>query len=777
MIRNLQKVKERCARSKDPEAEILQMTSRSRRYAEKNILPDANGIRSLKPEDSVAAMSESLSSIPDEKLYYSDNQKLSVIRDAEIQKRIRNEELMKDKHERRVAPTGSLKVSPKLKKAEKLQKTNTISNDGAKYMSYVKISKKQHELVKSMKQSGSSIQSRSLNRVLGNLNSFNVKPYEMFVEEEQNRIHDYWSNMANNDLPAALQNWRDRQSERKQIMNSLLHELEEKLRLTTKDEKLDNYDSHSEAQDEKLDHYNFHVQSQDENLVNPINDEDSEDTDADSSQGPSGHQQDDDSAATQGSTSSDERDSNPSSTQSDSPMHNPPLNVNQDFDPSTVENQSSVENAPPSVEEEVHLSPAENQSSVHNPTLNVNEEFHPMDLNAENNVTMELDTRETCSRTMPPDLQVMPPDLQVMPQTSEASLNISHPESHSSGITAGIPCSSVKNVWASIGLPESYRHAPPTTQYASSSEPSFRHPQFLPNQSASLIDLESDLRGEDTTKDLLNRHSTDHIPFFNPYPNRDRSELLHSLIKRETYHPEQKKTGLEFHPTSSVLLEPTQFHSHFRNQMPPSFALDNRPKAQGGPLFMNPNIQESIYSDTRYPIQGQEHFQTLNVRDWANTRLPAPPIQAPQLSSGEPLSHNWFATDNRAHGGGWSAAESTIFSSPSLGSGSSGDQSLYSVLTQCNTLRARAPSFNPVIPAEQIISPTNYGQDMAGEIPMSSNNSALPVTVSPFDYLSGNEVNAATSLKNTNMGWMSLGQQSSGLQDPSGRPFFKSWNQ
>lgn len=54
------------------------------------------------------------------------------------------------------------------------------------------ISKKQHEIVMNMKQSGKSIQSKSLNRVLGNLNSFNVQPYEVFIEEEQKKLREHW---------------------------------------------------------------------------------------------------------------------------------------------------------------------------------------------------------------------------------------------------------------------------------------------------------------------------------------------------------------------------------------------------------------------------------------------------------------------------------------------------------------------------------------------------------------------------------------------------------
>lgn len=54
----------------------------------------------------------------------------------------------------------------------------------------LQISKKQYEIVKSMKQSGRSIQFRSLNRVLGN--DCNIQPYHVFVEEEQKNLHKHW---------------------------------------------------------------------------------------------------------------------------------------------------------------------------------------------------------------------------------------------------------------------------------------------------------------------------------------------------------------------------------------------------------------------------------------------------------------------------------------------------------------------------------------------------------------------------------------------------------
>lgn len=54
------------------------------------------------------------------------------------------------------------------------------------------ISRQQHELVKNMKQSGKSIQSRSLNRVLGNLEKIHVQPYNTFVKEEQKKLQEHW---------------------------------------------------------------------------------------------------------------------------------------------------------------------------------------------------------------------------------------------------------------------------------------------------------------------------------------------------------------------------------------------------------------------------------------------------------------------------------------------------------------------------------------------------------------------------------------------------------
>ena len=52
---------------------------------------------------------------------------------------MRDQVLLKEKHVESITPCNGLKVLPRSKKAEKVQKLNPIPSDGAKYMSYVKV--------------------------------------------------------------------------------------------------------------------------------------------------------------------------------------------------------------------------------------------------------------------------------------------------------------------------------------------------------------------------------------------------------------------------------------------------------------------------------------------------------------------------------------------------------------------------------------------------------------------------------------------------------------
>ncbi|MCL7052143.1 hypothetical protein MKW94_027664 [Papaver nudicaule] len=73
---------------------------------------------------------------------------------------------MKDRHQRSPAVAERYKVGSVSRKEEIPQKLCIRSGDASKYKSYIKISKKQHELVKNIKQSGDGIHSKLLNRVL-----------------------------------------------------------------------------------------------------------------------------------------------------------------------------------------------------------------------------------------------------------------------------------------------------------------------------------------------------------------------------------------------------------------------------------------------------------------------------------------------------------------------------------------------------------------------------------------------------------------------------------
>ncbi|KAK9272531.1 hypothetical protein L1049_002904 [Liquidambar formosana] len=252
MIGNLQKLKERWASCKDPEKE--QNIWRSRKQTEKNISALENDSRFRNLEENLGATSESCSWVADEKACSSDNQYSSMMKAGEVQKR---QGFVRDKCQNPLAASnGVLKVVGGPKKGEKLKKRNIHCSDGAKYMSYFKISKKQHQLVKSMKQSGKSILSRSLNRVLGDLDSFHVQPYEVFEEEERKKLHEHCDFVPLKlsfiyigckwQIEIFLQqfaNWRKRQSERWKMTKSLEQEIEEKLKSVMEDQEKENSDS------------------------------------------------------------------------------------------------------------------------------------------------------------------------------------------------------------------------------------------------------------------------------------------------------------------------------------------------------------------------------------------------------------------------------------------------------------------------------------------------------------------------------------------------------
>ncbi|XP_076895930.1 uncharacterized protein LOC143548722 [Bidens hawaiensis] len=207
MIGSLQSWKERWTTSMNPD-NFMQKTPRPKREFHKSGPSHETGL-----QHDLCATSGSSSWDADNKSCNSDN----------------GETLMRTDMPNKYYNSSSGRSVTRPKKGDKLRKLKIEFGDGAKYMSYIKVSKEQHERVKSsMKQSNTSVQSRSLNNVLGNLDGFCVKPFEMFEEEERQKLHSYWLNLVKKDLPAGFENWKSWRSAKWQVIESLRKEMEEK---------------------------------------------------------------------------------------------------------------------------------------------------------------------------------------------------------------------------------------------------------------------------------------------------------------------------------------------------------------------------------------------------------------------------------------------------------------------------------------------------------------------------------------------------------------------
>ncbi|KAF7819339.1 protein PFC0760c isoform X1 [Senna tora] len=169
-------------------------------------------------------------------------------------------------------------------------------------------------------------------------------------------------------------------------------------------------------------------------------------------------------------------------------------------------------------------------------------------------------------------------------------------------------------------------------------------------------------------------------------------------------------------------------------------------------------------------IPRQNQLSAVNMSDWtvnATTRMPAPPQS--HLSTGEFIGQHWFPADHQVRGA-WSGSDGGSLSSQSLGTGGNSDQSLFSVLSQCNQLRSSS-SYDPVRPTDQFLTTRSYGVVDASTHRI---NAVVPQTSHPLDYLSGRE--APSSLLPDDMAWMNLPHQNSALHDQMGKPFLRSWN-
>ncbi|BAU01744.1 hypothetical protein VIGAN_11104100 [Vigna angularis var. angularis] len=765
-LSNLKQIWQNC---KDPEKEIVQKIWRSKRV-EKRIPSKVIESRVYDHDGNVTGTSESISWDAEDKACSSDNQISSLRNDDKLQRRVLEKDIVKGKSRNLMDTLDRVpNVGEKPKTGDKLPKRNSHSSDGDKYMSYIKISRQQHELVKNMKQSGKSIQSRSLNRVLGNLEKINVQPYNIFVKEEKKKLQEHWLLLVNKDLPEAYVNWKERQRQRHAVINSLVAEMKDRSNSFIEEE--DDVNSGSELKDqddmnsgsELHDHVTgninsgseLHDQDEDMNSGSELQDQDNDnmnsgselqdqDEDSISSGGKPKDQNDD--KVNAGGEVQDQNEDNVSSGSEHEDQGEDNVNSGDELQVKDGD-QSDLK------DDEDFISRSPEHQSLHNSYVGGDDEFNPMTVDTEKNLLLSK-SNNTC------------------PNKDGYSRNMN---SRDVSVDEGMPFTSSGDVWQGVEMPHSYYDSAVTHEYTASGL-SLANPQASEEQPTRIIDLEADLRQE-TGKELLGRQLDDGT--FSSYQIQDRSVLLPSLFKGEgllPYHRQQKGADLEFQTSNNVMMGDGQFSSHFKEPLQTSLTLDQG-RRRATEVFMPENMSHNIYSDGgRYSIPRQDPIiprqeqlvprqdpiiprqeqliprqdplVAVNLTDWTsnNARI-AGPSQS-HLNTGDFIGNHWFPADQQIRGG-WNGSDSGSLSTQSLGTGASSDQSLFSILSECNQLRSDAgtPRVNTIGP---------------------------PAASHPLDYFTGRE--AASGLVPDDMTWMSLPHQNSSLHDQMGKPYLRSWN-
>eukprot|EP00257_Ricinus_communis_P013448 XP_015570879.1 uncharacterized protein LOC8273091 isoform X1 [Ricinus communis] len=735
MIRYLQKLKETWESSKDPEKEVLQKLWRSRRDVDKQNFSHANESRFHDPEETSAATSESCSLVAEEKACSSDNQNSSITKGGEVQRRIYEKRFIEEK--RRKPSVSS--DDARFKRGEKLQKHNIHHTDGVKYMSYLKISKKQHELVKSMKQSGKSIQSKCLNRVLGNFDTLQVQPYEKFVKEEQKKLREHWLQLANKDLPAAYENWQNRQFQRCEIAKSLECDMKDRLESLLEDGNKMNHECVLRNQNEQGDRGYESEEEDEEDFSEETVCEDEND------QGARKHEpllEDEDKfnddAVFEDQFDQDLRKHESSAEDEEKESHGTTSLEDQNDE---IRNQDSyVED-----NEGSGSGTSQYQSPQHISSFSGNNDLNPVHTVPEND-HMACKSDDTS------------------PNASEYSGNANAADA---SINPGIPISAGRDLWPAVSMPHTFYDSSINHEYGSTGELSLPHP-INEAQRPQLIDLESDVHEQDTRKNLLQRQPD--VGSFSSYPNQDRSGLLQSLFKGQDmlpYHSEQKQTGLDFQLPQNMLIEDGNFNGHLQRQLQPSLPLEQGQRRHGENYMQQP-MSEDMYSEGgAYSIPRQGHEPPVNLQDWPVNPVRMSAGLQPQLNNDALLNQNWYSGEHQVRGG-WNSTDGA--SVPGQRMGSNTDQSLYSVLSQYNQLRMSNHS-NSMGPTEQFMLPRNYGMESGVS---SRINTSLPQAALSMDYINGRDT--TSSLMSDDMGWVTL-PQNPALHDPVGKSYLRSWNQ
>ncbi|KAL8127385.1 uncharacterized protein LOC141721352 isoform X3 [Apium graveolens] len=620
--------------------------------------------------------------------------------------------------------SDGVKVVPRPRIGGKLQNANHQCGDGAKYMSYIKVSKEQHRRVKnSMKHFSNSIQSKSLNHVLGDLHTYYIQPYGEFEEEERQKLHVHWSKLANVDIAAAHTNLRSRQIKKQQVIHALGREMVAKLNYL------------KENEEKKTSCY----------LSDPVG----EDSDPE----PSTSTEDEDSEI---SNSFLEENMDNAATNHESSLC---LEVGEHRNPACMIQQhtdiAAVINGPAMDDETGYVStPTQNHQLQHNPLPGGNHVFNPMDFVSD-------------------DIPIMPEPGDLLPNVSKFTENVR---------PMAVPCSQETplsvacDVWPAVSMSNAYYNSTHVSHdYASANELSNGHSQILKEHPTQLLNLKSDMHEVNLGKELSGRQSND--IFSSSYPNQVQNqqfELFSKGLGTVQYLHEQKPRMLDVQPVANMMIDNSQLVGNFTEQLHPSMALDLGRNRLMDP-FIHESIQESMYlNGLRHALPSNDHFSsplaspTLNMQSWGANSVQHPGLSQSHPNGGELLSQNWVSVDNNDCGS-WSGLEANLCQNQNFGNGSIADQSLFSVLSQCNNMNPSTGLRTSFPPQERFTQSVNHS---GGVIPATSN--LIPGMVNQHIYLNGHE--NINGLK-ANTGWTGLPHQNTALHDSLGKPYLRYWNQ
>ncbi|XP_010550232.1 PREDICTED: uncharacterized protein LOC104821139 isoform X2 [Tarenaya hassleriana] len=772
IIDYLQKLKEKWETCKDPEKDVAaKMWGRSR--GGNAHLTDS---RRQALEQGLTAVSEASSWGADEKLCASDSKNAFVGRTREVQKRSKSfvKNIEKEKSEN---PWGALDnpvdIGAKAKKRDKLPNHSTQQTDGAKYMSYLKISKMQHQIVTSMKQSGKSIQSRALNRILGNIETLDVQPYGVFVKEELKKLNAHWLQVAK-DLPAAYAIWKNLQLQKWVIIRSVEGELKEKVNPWMEDEqKLD----HAENPLGKME-FHMHLRNArtvEENRESLIPDQNNvlaplQECDVEVSGNSSRVSARSDSPSLESSNYSEQsRDSGqclqlvPSPSLVSSPncgnkvnldaieekQYSFPRSPNRNHDVKGKETEADEYSC--SLQEQClsRASPASEHCALELNNINSMGKKHVSQMANSSSVIMTehlTDLRIPCIASGDEDSQFC------------SSGDVWKPE-------AGIEQSCIDRQAYTTGGGLAIMHNPQGEE---------EEPKNC------FIELESEVNKDDGMKNMLQRLTNNGS--FCSFPNNDQNELLQSLFKGQgmpSHNLEQLHSHFEgpHNEEHKQTMNGGQFAGHFLAGMPPPHATAQEQQR----LNHSYGVSENIYCDERGML--------MQRQDWnANSGQMGVIIQ-PQLSIGPVLSQDWqirSVWENTNDVGYASQGSQTVANRDEslvrgvseaeqiLHRGSTSDQSLFSVLSQCSQLHHPRTTFESTSASDQFVAPSNSGM-MMGEAAAAKVGSCIPQPLNPLGYLSGSS--QTTSLMADDVGWMNNTHQSSALNDPQAKLYQRSRNQ